>query len=188
MKLMIFLLGSCASLLFILFLFLYLCEKYHITIPSQLHAPAPVPVSPEFPIKAIYLAHQADYKQFANLVHDCLRAVEGKCGLICHGEVPSIYCTDKSVCIQETAKRVLIFRYELRCERPLTAGGLKNSSPKQMKREDIAKLFQENLPDYMEAGYNFEGKISVWDIGENRCYIEIPGVYRCSGTNVGLTI
>lgn len=186
MKFVFSIMFLCGSLVLILFLFLYFCEKYNLKIPGSSYAPTTVPNSPERYMKTIPVEYQGDYVQFANLVYNCLQALQGKYGLICPGKVTSIYCTDKSDRIQITAKTGIIFRYEITCAIPLTTGGLKNSSPKQMKREDIAKLFQENLHDYMDAGYDFEGKISVWDIGENRGYIEIPGICRYSGTNMGV--
>lgn len=175
MKLMIVLLVSCVSLVLLLFLFLYLCDRFHITVPGQASVQSPFvnPVSSRF----LYDQFENNYEQFANILFECLHDIQNRCGLECPSYLGGIFCENISnrVAIQDGK---VIFRYEVnRNLSGLCDIGGKRIRNDQVKIEKIGAEIRNALPKYRRVDFWYSWfQISVYDIPGNKVRIEIRDV------------
>lgn len=180
MKLMIVLLVSCVSLVLLLFLFLYLCDRFHITVPGQASVQS-LPVNPVYP-RYLYDQYEIYYEQFANSLFECIHDIQNRCGLACPSYLGGVFCTNISnrVAIQDGK---VIFRYEV--DRNLS--GLCDIGGKRIRNdsveiERIGLEIRNALPKYqkLDSWYSWS-QILVYDTLGNRVRIEICDVKLVGG-------
>ncbi len=176
MELLVFIL----ILLGAIFAFLYLCKKEGFDIVPLLTVlfgrGHDVPVEATGQNQSLARCVNAEYEAFSLLVWRCINAVYRICDIECPDSSCGIWCS-------RTPDRVKVinghwsFMYEV----PLVnTGAIRNGrfSTKSADVQHLAEILSENLPDYMDGGFYFEGKVYVWPIDQNRVRIEVQGIGR----------
>lgn len=170
MKLILMLIAISVTVL----VFLYLCKKMGIDVNGILKAwgGQPAIVQPQPTARGC----RQEYEHFAVFVRNCIAAIYRACDLECPNTASDIYCA-------RTADRATVqngrwyFLYEI----PLVNTAAIRDGKFSVRKTDIARireLLSENLPDYMEDGFYYTGKVCVYPIDRNRVRVEVQGVNR----------
>ena len=158
----------------IVLVFLYLCKKMGIDVNGILKSRGGQPTIVQTQPTATNC--RPEYEHFAVFVWNCVAAIHRTCDLDCPNAVSDIYCA-------RTADRTTFqngrwyFLYEI----PLINTAAIHNGRFSAQKADISRIreiLSENLPDYIEDGFYYVGKVCVYPIDRNRVRIEVPGVDR----------